>query len=96
VLQRFNKARHRQGSAFSKFVYLFIFRGDQYVLQVSMLFISNNWFFCKNVYRSRYVLTIYNELEIDDNINQALSNKSQIFKQEKQKTYKGNSFGAFN
>ena len=38
----------------------------------------------------------YNELEIDDNINQALSNKSQIFKQEKQKTYKGNSFGAFN
>ena len=38
----------------------------------------------------------YNELEIDDNINQALSNNSQIFKQEKQKTYASNSFGAFN
>jgi hypothetical protein len=38
----------------------------------------------------------YNELEIDDDINQALSNNSRIFKQEKQKTYEGNSFGAFN
>jgi hypothetical protein len=39
----------RQGSALSKFVYLFIFRGGQYVPQVSMLFINNNWFLCKNV-----------------------------------------------
>ena len=39
----------------------------------------------------------YNELEIDDNINQALSNnRAEFLKQEKQKIYEGNSFGAFN
>ena len=38
----------------------------------------------------------YNEIEIDDNINQALSNnRAEFLKQEKQKIYEGNSFGAF-
>jgi hypothetical protein len=38
----------------------------------------------------------YNEIEIDDNINQALSNnRAEFLKQEKPKIYEGNSFGAF-
>jgi hypothetical protein len=48
VLRSFNKTRHRQESVFSKFAYFF-FRGGQYVPQVSMLLISNNWLLCKNV-----------------------------------------------
>ena len=51
VFRRFNKAAIVRDLPFpSSHTYLFFyFRGGQYVPQVSMLFISNNWFLCKNV-----------------------------------------------
>jgi hypothetical protein len=38
----------------------------------------------------------YNEIEIDDNINQALSNnRAEFLNKKSKKIYEGNSFGAF-
>jgi hypothetical protein len=52
----------------------------------------------KYVFKSKVALfSNLSPSEIDDNINQALSNnRAEFLKQEKQKIYEGNSFGAFN